>query len=236
MKVLDLIKNTRNGIAILIDPDKFKSEKDLLIYLDKVSIAEPDFVFVGGRTVSKSDFQNCVRHTKEKTDVPVVIFPGASHQLSEHADAILFLSLISGRNPDYLIGKHVASVPWFEKHKIEAISTAYILVDGNVETSIQRVTKTKPISRSDETLICNTAKASEILGFKCVYLEAGSGAEIPISQKIIEKVKSNVNLPLIVGGGIKTKQQIDEAHRSGADIVVIGNALEASPELINTLV
>ena len=223
----------KKSLAILLDPDKASLNSETKILVSNPNI---DYVFVGGSSVDGDVSHALIQFLKTFVKSHILLFPGDLNQLSDAVDAVLFLALLSGRNPDYLIGKHVASVPWFEKHKMEAISTAYILVDGNIETSTQRVTKTKPISRSDETLICNTAKASEILGFKCVYLEAGSGAEIPISQKIIEKVKSNVNLPLIVGGGIKTKQQIDEAHRSGADIVVIGNALEASPELINTLV
>lgn len=223
----------KKSVAILLDPDKASLNNETKKLVSNPNI---DYIFVGGSSVDGDVSHALVKFLKNFVKTPVLLFPGDLNQLSNAVDAVLFLALLSGRNPDYLIGKHVASVPWFDKHKIEAISTAYILIDGNVDTSTQRVTNTKPISRSDETLVYNTAKASEILGFKCVYLEAGSGAEVPVPQKIIEKVKLNVNLPLIVGGGIKTKQQIDEAHSSGADIVVIGNALEDSPELIKKLV
>lgn len=225
MKVLDLIKNTRNGIAILIDPDKFKSEKDLLIYLDKVSIAEPDFVFVGGSTVSKSDFQNCVRHTKEKTDVPVVIFPGASHQLSEHADAILFLSLISGRNPDYLIGHHIASVPELEKIDIQIIPTSYMLIDGGKKSSVEYISNTSPIPKDAFSIARKTALAGKFLGHKLLYADAGSGAKECIGIEMIQLL-SQSNAPLIIGGGIRSIEQIKNAHMGGANLVVIGNKIE----------
>jgi phosphoglycerol geranylgeranyltransferase len=186
MTVLEIIKNTSSGIAILIDPDKFNSENDLLIYLDKVSIAQPDFVFIGGSTVSKSDFQNCVRLTKEKINVPVVIFPGASHQLSEHADAILFLSLISGRNPDYLIGHHIASVPELEKMNIQIIPTSYMLIDGGKKSSVEYISNTNPIPKDAFSIARKTAIAGKFLGHKVLYADAGSGAKECIGKKMIQ--------------------------------------------------
>jgi len=231
MTVLEIIKNTSSGIAILIDPDKFNSENDLLIYLDKVSIAQPDFVFIGGSTVSKSDFQNCVRLTKEKIKVPVVIFPGASHQLSEHADAILFLSLISGRNPDYLIGHHIASVPELEKMNIQIIPTSYMLIDGGKKSSVEYISNTNPIPKDAFSIARKTAIAGKFLGHKVLYADAGSGAKECIGKKMIQLL-SQANAPLIIGGGIRSIEQIKNAHKAGANLVVIGNKIEENIDFL----
>ena len=225
MTVLEIIKNTSSGIAILIDPDKFNSENDLLIYLDKVSIAQPDFVFIGGSTVSKSDFQNCVRLTKEKINSPIVIFPGASHQLSEHADAILFLSLISGRNSDYLIGHHIAAVSELENMSLQIIPTSYMLIDGGKKSSVEYVSNTNPIPKDAFSIARKTALAGKYLGHKILYADAGSGAKENISKEMI-KLLSATNSPLIIGGGIRSIEQIRDAHQAGANLVVIGNKIE----------
>ena len=231
MTVLEIIKNTSSGIAILIDPDKFASIEKLSEYLDKVSIAQPDFVFIGGSTVSKSDFQNCVRLTKEKIKVPVVIFPGASHQLSEHADAILFLSLISGRNPDYLIGHHIASVPELEKMNIQIIPTSYMLIDGGKKSSVEYISNTNPIPKDAFSIARKTAIAGKFLGHKVLYADAGSGAKECIGKKMIQLL-SQANAPLIIGGGIRSIEQIKNAHKAGANLVVIGNKIEENIDFL----
>lgn len=231
MTVLEIIKNTSSGIAILIDPDKFESTEKLSEYLDKVSIAQPDFVFIGGSTVSKSDFQNCVRLTKEKIKVPVVIFPGASHQLSEHADAILFLSLISGRNPDYLIGHHIASVPELEKMNIQIIPTSYMLIDGGKKSSVEYISNTNPIPKDAFSIARKTAIAGKFLGHKVLYADAGSGAKECIGKKMIQLL-SQANAPLVIGGGIRSIEQIKNAHKAGANLVVIGNKIEENIDFL----
>jgi len=231
MTVLEIIKNTSSGIAILIDPDKFESTEKLSEYLDKVSIAQPDFVFIGGSTVSKSDFQNCVRLTKEKIKVPVVIFPGASHQLSEHADAILFLSLISGRNPDYLIGHHIASVPELEKMNIQIIPTSYMLIDGGKKSSVEYISNTNPIPKDAFSIARKTAIAGKFLGHKLLYADAGSGAKECIGKKMIQLL-SQANAPLVIGGGIRSIEQIKNAHKAGANLVVIGNKIEENIDFL----
>ena len=231
MKVLDIFKESTKGIAILIDPDKFTSEKDLLRFLDKVSFAKPDFVFIGGSTVSKSDFQNCVRLAKEKITAPLIIFPGASHQLSEHADAILFLSLISGRNPDYLIGHHIDSVPELEKMNIEIISTSYMLIEGGKKSSVEYISNTNPIPKDALSIARKTAVAGKFLGHQIIYADAGSGAKHCISREMIQ-ILSKVNSILIIGGGIRSVEKIKNAHEAGAKIVVIGNKIEEDVDFL----
>lgn len=229
--IIDAYKNSTKCLAVLLDPDKVDFNGDLEQLISSQIV---DYVFIGGSSVKENDTDALAKFIKTKVKKPVILFPGDLNQLTEAADAVLFLSLVSGRNPDYLIGKHVDSIPILETMNVEVIATAYILVDGGVETSTQRETQTKPMTLSDTDKIINTAKAAELLGFKCIYLEAGSGAKIPIPQALIKGVKSKVDLPLIVGGGIKSKQQIEMAYNSGADIVVVGNILETNPELINT--
>ena len=225
MNVLELIKGLSTGIAILIDPDKFKSESELLFYLEKVSYANPNLVFIGGSTVSKSDFQNCVKLAKSKISSPIVIFPGASHQLSEYADAILFLSLISGRNPDYLIGHHISSVTDLEQMNIEIIPTSYMLIDGGKKTSVEYISNTNPIPKEAFSIARKTALAGKYLGHQLLYADAGSGAKDCISEEMINTL-SKVQSPLIVGGGIRNVKQITKAHNAGANLVVIGNKIE----------
>lgn len=225
MNVLELIKGLNAGIAILIDPDKFKSESELLFYLEKVSYANPNLVFIGGSTVSKSDFQNCVKLAKTKISSPIVIFPGASHQLSEYADSILFLSLISGRNPDYLIGHHISSVTDLEQMNIEIIPTSYMLIDGGKKTSVEYISNTNPIPKDAFSIARKTALAGKYLGHQLLYADAGSGAKDCISEEMINTL-SKVQSPLIVGGGIRNVEQITKAHNAGANLVVIGNKIE----------
>mgnify|MGYP001070963856 FL=1 len=225
MDVLKFLNGLKNGIAILIDPDKFSSKDKLSTYLDKVSFANPDIVFIGGSTVSKIDFQNCVELSKEKIKAPIVIFPGASHQLSEHADAILFLSLISGRNSDYLIGHHIAAVSELENMSLQIIPTSYMLIDGGKKSSVEYVSNTNPIPKDAFSIARKTALAGKYLGHKILYADAGSGAKENISKEMI-KLLSATNSPLIIGGGIRSIEQIRDAHQAGAKLVVIGNKIE----------
>ena len=176
-----------------------------------------------------------VLEIKKHSNLPVVLFPGDVSQVTDKADALLFLSLISGRNPDYLIGKHIEAVSKLKNTKLEIIPTGYVLIENGKETSVQRVTQTKPLKRNQLQFIVDTAKAGELLGMKIIYLEAGSGATHPITPEIISNVKKELGIPLIVGGGIRTKQQLQAAYNCGADLVVIGTAFEENDQFFKDL-
>jgi putative glycerol-1-phosphate prenyltransferase len=225
MHVFDSIKSLSKGIAVLIDPDKFKSTIAIEQYLEKIKLAQPDFLFIGGSSVAKSDFDRCVDAAKKMLSTPIIIFPGASHHLSKNADALLFLSLISGRNPDFLIGQHVEAMDELAQIDIETIPTSYLLIDGGKMTSVQYFSRTQPIPQNEISIATKTALAGKHLGQKLIYADAGSGAIQPISSAMI-KALSKINSPLIIGGGLKTIKGIQEAHESGANLVVIGNKLE----------
>lgn len=225
MQVFDSIKSLSKGIAVLIDPDKFKSTIAIEQYLKKIKLAQPDFLFIGGSSVAKSDFDRCVDTAKKMLSIPIIIFPGASHHLSKNADALLFLSLISGRNPDFLIGQHVEAMDELAQIDIETIPTSYLLIDGGKMTSVQYFSRTQPIPQNEISIATKTALAGKYLGQKLIYADAGSGAIQPISSAMI-KALSKINSPLIIGGGLKTIKGIQEAHESGANLVVIGNKLE----------
>ncbi len=223
--ILASISNKEKLLAVLIDPDKMPVDH-VAHFIDKVNQSVATHIFVGGSTVAEDVTESLIIAIKTYTKLPVLIFPGDVNQISKHADALLFLSLISGRNPEYLIGKHVTSIPQLRATNLEVISTGYILIENGRQTAVERVTKTKPIPRTDLQVIIDTAKAGELLGMKWMYLEAGSGALHPITPQIIRAVKQELSIPLIVGGGIRSKAQLDEAYHAGADLVVIGTAFE----------
>lgn len=212
-------------LAVLIDPDKFPIEK-AADFIKKVNKSKATHVFVGGSTVNDNDTEILVIEIKKHTKLPVVLFPGDVTQITNTADALLFLSLISGRNPEYLIGKHVKAISKIKNTNLEIISTGYLLIENGKETTVEKVTGTKPILRESIQEIIDTAKAGELLGMKLIYLEAGSGAKRPVTNHIINLVKQELKIPLIVGGGIRTKTQLEEAYKSGANMVVIGTAFE----------
>lgn len=221
--ILKAIQTTKRNLAVLIDPDKFNIEIASQ-FIDKVNNSILTHVFVGGSTVAVNATEKLVSAIKPLTNLPIVLFPGDVSQVTNKADALLFLSLVSGRNPDYLIGQHVKAVTTLRDCDLEIIPTGYILVEGGKETSTQKVTNTRPISNIQE--IVDTAKASQLLGMQSVYLEAGSGAQFAVNEAIIEAVKAELNIPLIVGGGIRSKLAIDKAFNAGANLVVIGTAFE----------
>lgn len=223
--LLTKISEIKNAIAILIDPEKFSTLPHLSSFLEKINAAKPNFIFIGGSTVTRKDFNQCIKEIKAKTTIPIVIFPGASHQLSKEADAILFLSLLSGRNPDYLIGHHVQAVDELEKMDIEIIPTAYLLIDGGRKSAVEYVTQTSPIPSDQPNIVRKTALAGKFQGKKIIYLDAGSGAIHSIPTEIIKSV-NNLEMPLIVGGGITSIEEVSWAHKAGANIVVIGNKIE----------
>lgn len=223
--ILSSIEKSEKLLAVLIDPDKIEN-KSISSFIDKVNQSVANYIFVGGSTVHADDCDKVVSEIKKHTNLPIVLFPGDVSQITEKADALLFLSLISGRNPDYLIGKHVKSISKIIQTDLEVIPTGYILIENGKETSVQRVTGTQPMPRNHIQNMVDTAVAGEFLGMKLLYLEAGSGATEPITSDIITKVKKALNIPLIVGGGIKNKDQLKNAYQSGADLVVIGTAFE----------
>ncbi|MEO8933167.1 MAG: geranylgeranylglyceryl/heptaprenylglyceryl phosphate synthase [Xanthomarina sp.] len=223
--VLSAISKGEKLLAVLIDPDKIKAE-NIFEFIIKVNKSIATHIFVGGSTVADFVTEKLVSEIKKQTSLPIIIFPGDVSQITDQADALLFLSLISGRNPEYLIGKHVVSISRLREMELEVIPTGYLLIENGKETAVERVSETKPLPKNKVQEIVDTAKAGELLGMKLIYLEAGSGALNPISSEIIKKVKDELSIPLIVGGGIRTKKQLETAYHSGADLVVIGTAFE----------
>ena len=221
-------------LGVLIDPDKFPL-KNTESFIGKVNHSMANFILVGGSTVDDNATDVLVKEIKIHTSLPVILFPGDITQITDRADALLFLSLISGRNPEYLIGKHVQSISKIRVTNLELISTGYILVENVKETAVQRITGTRPMARRNLQNIIDTAKAGELLGMKLIYLEAGSGAVHPVNSEIISTVKHELRIPLIVGGGIRSKKQLDEAYSSGADVVVIGTAFEENERFFDEL-
>jgi len=231
MNVLSYFKTVKKGIAVLIDPDKFNDHKSLSLFLDKIQLAQPHMVFIGGSSVSKVDFTRCVELANQKLDMPVVLFPGASHHISKQADALLFLSLVSGRNPDFLIGHHVEAIEDLEQINLEVIPTSYLLINGGKMTSVEYVSRTVPIPQEEVSIARKTAMAGKYLGHQLIYADAGSGAINPINGKMISALAS-VGSPLIIGGGIRSIEAIEQAHQHGANIVVIGNKLEENIDFL----
>lgn len=232
--ILAAKKSNEKLLTILMDPDK-TSIDSIPSLINKVNQTKITHIFVGGSTVEEGIIDGFISEIKKNTELPVLIFPGDITQISDKADALLFLSLISGRNPKYLIGKQVEAVAKLKGAFLEVIPTGYLLIENGKETAVQRVSETKPMSRNDIQLITDTAKAGELLGMELIYLEAGSGAKHPINEEIISKVKSSLNIPLIVGGGIRTINQLNLAYQSGADMVVIGTAFEEDEAFFNEL-
>lgn len=222
----NILSSSKRKLAILIDPDKEMTIEKLPSTLDKINLLNPSFIFIGGSTVNSTEMDDAIDLVKKSTQIPVIIFPGSHQQINEKADGLLFLSLLSGRNPDYLIGHQVQSAHLLKKMDIEVISTAYLLVDGGKSSSVAYVSQTSPIPNDQIGIAVNTAIAGEMMGFKSVFLDAGSGAIHPVSVKMISAVKNQINIPLIVGGGISTTEDIEKAYSAGADVVVIGNKIE----------
>ena len=222
----------KKSIAVLVDPDKIEDASKLLQLINLASENCIDFFFVGGSLITTSNLANVVKHIKENVTIPVILFPGNSMQIEPTADALLFLSLISGRNPELLIGQHVVAAPIIRNTKLEVIPTGYLLINSGRTTSVAYISNTTPIPDDKYSLAACTAMAGEMLGLQSIYLDAGSGAEKEISPKMIATVRKSVNVPLIVGGGINTNQKALAALESGADMIVIGNALEKNPNLL----
>ena len=228
-KILAQKKKNKPVLAVLIDPDKFNL--DVIIKANDVA----HLFFVGGSVLKNGELENCISKIKKHSKLPVIIFPGDTNQLDKRADALLLLSLISGRNPEYLIGKHVEVARKIKASKQEVISTGYILVEGGKKSKTEKVSKTQSLSKKNSSKIVDTAIAGELLGMKLIYLEAGSGASEQINSKIITEVKRQITIPLIVGGGINSIDKVNSVIKSGADVVVIGNALEKNISLLEDI-
>ena len=219
----------KKQLAVLIDPDKSKPV-DLCKLIEKSNECNVDFFFVGGSHIQHDKIDDVIIELKSNSEIPVVIFPGGNQQISKYADGILLLSLISGRNPEYLIGQHVSAAYDLRDSKLEILPTSYLLVDGGKPTSVAYVSNTIPIPRDNTDLVVSTALAGKMLGQKITYMDAGSGALNPVPLEFISAVKREVGLPLIIGGGIKTPEKVEEVCNSGADVIVVGNALEDDPQ------
>jgi putative glycerol-1-phosphate prenyltransferase len=227
-EILNCKKKEKKLLAILIDPDKVSLD-DIAALSAKINQSPTTHIFVGGSFVETNQINTLILKLKEYCSLPILLFPGNPSQISLLADGILFLNLVSGRNPDYLIEHQINAVPILEKSTLEIIPTGYLLIESGKPTAVERVSQTKPLDRNNINYICQTAKAAEFMGNKLIYLEAGSGAENPIPLQMIEQVAQKITIPLIVGGGIKTKTGIENAFRAGADLVVIGTAFENDP-------
>lgn len=222
---------TSGQVAVLIDPDKLTGTA-LLHLVERAVNCQVDYFFVGGSLLLDNTFEKTIAFIKSHCSIPVVIFPGNNYQVSPTANALLFLSLLSGRNAEYLIGQQVTAAPLIKQAGIEVIPTAYLLIDGGRTSTTAYITQTMPIPGDKPDVVVATALAGQMLGMQMVYLEAGSGAHYPVSATIIQAVKKNVALPLIVGGGIRSGQQAEAAFAAGADVLVVGNVLEKAPEVL----
>ncbi|OAZ05210.1 geranylgeranylglyceryl/heptaprenylglyceryl phosphate synthase [Flavobacterium succinicans] len=221
-------KENHKLLAILLDPDKIDLNA-VPALIQKVTNAPVTHVFIGGSHVTNNIIDELILKIKSSCELPIVLFPGNPSQISIHADGILFLSLLSGRNPDFLIEHQVKAAPILKKTDLEIIPTSYLLIESGNETAVARVSKTTPISRIDVEAVCNTAMAGEMLGHQLIYLEAGSGAKQSVPLEMIREVAKNTSIPLLVGGGITSLLGIQNAYDAGADVVVIGTAFEKDP-------
>tara|TARA_B110000238_G_scaffold197858_1_gene241296 strand:+ start:18049 stop:18786 length:738 start_codon:yes stop_codon:yes gene_type:complete len=229
--ILSSKKKQSKLFALLIDPDK-QNESQLITTIKKANEAKVDFFFVGGSLLLEDSLEQCINSIKYNSDIPVLLFPGNAMQVSNKADGILFLSLISGRNPHMLIGQQVISAPILKQTNLEVISTGYMLVDSGQATTASYMSNTTPIPHNKKNIAIATAMAGEMLGMKIIFLDGGSGAQKSISEEMIHSVSSQTEIPLIVGGGIKSAKKAVENCQSGADIIVVGDAIEKENGLI----
>lgn len=225
-------KEKKKSIAVLVDPDKAEDPARLLHLINLASENCVDYFFVGGSLVTSTNLSEVVRRIKENVTIPVVLFPGNAIQVDASADAILFLSLISGRNPELLIGQHVVAAPILKNTRLEVIPTGYMLINSGKITSVAYISNTMPIPDDKYSLAASTAMAGQMLGLQTIYIDAGSGADREIAPRMIAAVRKSVTIPLIVGGGINSARKAIDALQAGADMIVIGNALEKDPDLL----
>lgn len=223
--------NTKKSFAVLVDPDKVNDEKmHEMVHL--ALLAKVDYFLVGGSLIISNYLDECVQFIKRHCSIPVLLFPGSSTQVSKYADALLYLSLISGRNPELLIGQHVVSAPAIKKTGLEIISTGYMVIDGGAPTTVSYISNASPLPADKNEIAMCTAMAGEMLGMKLIYMDAGSGAKVPITEGMIEQVARSIEVPLIIGGGITDPEKAYLNCKAGADIIVVGNAIEKNQSLI----
>lgn len=233
-QILEAKDRGQRMLAVLIDPDKV-SERHLDAICQNAESAEVDFFFVGGSLITRGDIGATIEGIKERSSIPVIIFPGGHQQIDHRADGILLLSLISGRNPEMLIGQHVVAAPRLKATELEILPTGYILIEGGRMTTVQYVSDTIPIPVEKPEIAAYTSLAGEQLGMKLIFAEAGSGALRHVPIDVIHAIRREIRIPLIVGGGIRTAQQATEVYKAGADIIVVGNHFEEHPELIREI-
>jgi putative glycerol-1-phosphate prenyltransferase len=221
----------RRSFAVLVDPDK--TNPPACLQLSRAALENRvDFFLVGGSLLTTTFLNSTVRTLKAHSDIPVILFPGSNLHIDPSADAILLLSLISGRNPDFLIGQHVIAAPVLRKSKLEILPTGYMLIESGKPTTVSYISNTTPIPYDKPEVAACTAMAGEMLGLQLIYLDAGSGAQRPVSPRTIAAVRKSVELPIVVGGGITTPQAAEDALQAGADVIVIGNGIEKDPNLL----
>lgn len=232
--LIDRKRQSKKSFAVLIDPDKVNDnsvEELIQLSLD----AHVDYFLVGGSLVISSYLDECVQLIKRNCNIPVILFPGSPSQISKYADALLYLSLISGRNPELLIGQHVVSAPFVKKSGLEIMSTGYMVIDAGAPTTVSYISNASPLPADKNEIAMCTAMAGEMLGMKLIYMDAGSGAKKAISETMIQKVASCIEVPLIVGGGITNPEKAYLNCKAGADVIVVGNAIEKDASLIKEI-
>lgn len=233
-KIFQLKENGQKALSVLIDPDSLSKE----ILVEQIQLAKRnsvDFLFVGGSMITDDCLDETLEYIKSNCTIPTILFPGSLYQINKKADAILFLSLISGRNPELLIGKHVLAAPILKKSGIEVLPTGYMLIDGGQPTTVSYVSNSLPIPNNKPKIAAATALAGEMLGLKLNFLDAGSGAEKRVPSSMIEATAKLSSNPIIVGGGITHPSEAKAAWDAGATIVVVGNAIESNPNLIQEI-
>ena len=232
--LLEKKKNGQKSFTVLIDPDKVDSSS-LSSLVRLANNSRVDYFFVGGSLVVSDHLDECIAQIKKESSIPVILFPGSPSQLSKYADALLYLSLISGRNPELLIGQHVISAPFVKKSGLEIMPTGYMVIDGGAPTTVSYISGAAPIPADKAEIALCTAMAGEMLGKKLIYMDAGSGARKPIPEEMISLVAKNIEVPLVVGGGIRDAEKAYLNCKAGADVIVVGNAIEKDASLLEEI-
>jgi putative glycerol-1-phosphate prenyltransferase len=227
-------KSGKKAFTVLIDPDK-TTPSGLTALLDMAVAAGVDYFFVGGSLLVSDNLDACIQQVKQQCNIPVLLFPGSPSQISKQADALLYLSLISGRNAELLIGQHVISAPFVRASGLEIVSTGYMVIDGGAPTTVSYISNAAPIPSDKADIALCTALAGEMLGHKLIYMDAGSGARRPVSEALITAVSKNIQVPLVVGGGIRDAEKAYRNCKAGADVIVVGNAIEKNAALIKEI-
>lgn len=224
----------KKSFAVLIDPDKV-NDASMQHLIELAVAAKVDYFLVGGSLVISNYLDECVQYIKRNCNIPVILFPGSPNQVSKYADALLYLSLISGRNADLLIGQHVISAPVVKQSGLEIMPTGYMVIDGGAPTTVSYISNATPLPADKNEIAMCTAMAGEMLGMKLIYMDAGSGAKRPITESMIQKVSSCIDVPLIIGGGITHPEKAYLNCKAGADVIVVGNAIEKDANLIKEM-